>query len=72
MKLGYKYSLGDGENYFKIREDKYNSETLRSELFNKESKIIDKLLVKGGYTQENKTLDDVINYFEVSVMKKPL
>ena len=34
MKLGFNYYLGDGENYFIYRKDRYNEATIRADLFN--------------------------------------
>ena len=68
MELGQKYYLGDGENYFIYRTDKYNEETLRADLFDKNGNVITKTLVKGGMLMSNKTHHQVINEFEVAVM----
>jgi hypothetical protein len=68
MKLGQKYYLGDGKNYFIYRSDKYNEETIRADLFNAKKEKIATTLVTGGYTQANKKRSDVINEFEVFVM----
>ena len=69
MELGQKYFLGDGENYFIYRTDKYNEETIRADLFNKNGEIIAKTLVKGGMINANKTHHQVVEEFEVAVMR---
>lgn len=68
MEIGQKYYLGDGENYFTYRTDKYNVETLRADLFNKNGEIIASTLVKGGMVNANKTHHQIIEEFEVVVM----
>lgn len=68
MKLGFKYYLGDGENYFVYRKDIHNDATIRADLFNSKKEKIKTLLVKGGMIDENRSHTDVINHFEVFVM----
>ena len=68
MTLGQKYYLGDGENYFIYRADKYNEKTIRADLFNSKNEKISTTLVKGGMTEADRTEHDIINEFEVFVM----
>lgn len=67
MEIGKRYYLGDGENYFVYRPDKYNNETLRADLFNESGIVIAKTLVRGGMLNANKSHVDVINEFEMNV-----
>lgn len=71
MELGKKYYLGDGENYFIYRTDKFNLETLRADLFDFQDEKIATTLVKGGMTNANKSHHDIINGFEVFVAVNP-
>ena len=68
LELGFKYYLGDGENYFIYRKDIYLDTTIRADLFNNKNEKVKTLLVKGGMTDENRSHTDVINHFEVFVM----
>lgn len=67
MTLGYKYYLGDGNNYFVYRNDVYNTMTIRADLFNSKKEKIATTLVKGGMIGANKRHEDVINEFELVV-----
>ena len=67
MNLGYKYYLGDGNNYFVYRNDVYNVMTIRADLFNRKEEKIATTLVKGGMIGANKRHEDVINEFELIV-----
>jgi len=67
MKIGLKYYLGDGENYFIYIVDKYNEETMRAELYDSKNEAIAKTLVKGGMTNVNRSHQDVLNGFEIFV-----
>lgn len=70
MEIGKKYYLGDGENYFVYRLDKYNNETLRADLFNESGIVIAKTLVRGGMLNANKSHVDIINEFEVNALMR--
>jgi hypothetical protein len=67
MELNKKYYLGDGENYFIYRTDKYNAETIRAELFDKNGEAMAKTLVKGGMADADRSHHEVINGFEIFV-----
>jgi len=68
MELGQKYYLGDGENYFIYRTDKFNLQTLRADLFNSKNEKVATTLVRGGMTNADKSHHDIINGFEVFVL----
>lgn len=57
------YYLGDGSHYFKYRRDKYDNNIIRATLYNEFGKPIDDINTTG------KTHYQVINHFEVTVMK---
>jgi hypothetical protein len=60
--MNNRYYLGDGEHYFIIRSDKYSGAPV-AELFNPENKGISLLTV------DNRSIHDLINYFEVQIME---
>ena len=57
------YYLGDGENYFKYRKDKYDNNLWRATLFNQKKEKLADISITG------KTHFQVINYFEVFISK---
>jgi len=57
-----KYYLGDGENYFKYRRDKYNWDSWRATLYDGKGNMINDICT------DNMTHHQVINYFEIQVM----
>jgi len=67
MELGKKYYLGNGENYFVFRTDKYNESTIRADLFSKKGEVIKTTLVKGGMINADRDFWSVKNEFEVFV-----
>lgn len=56
-----RYYLGDGNNYFMYREDKYDMNRFRATLFSKSGDIIDDVSTK------DKTHFKIIEYFEARV-----
>ena len=59
-----RYYLGDGNNYFKYRYDKYDPTLLRATLYNEYGERIDDVRV------DSRTQHQVINFFEARIQIK--